>query len=82
MGKSFNLEIVTPERSVFKGEVVSLSLYSTLGSLTILANHAPLITDLKKGPIRYTKPDGEVKTMEVEGGFLEVSANQASLLGC
>jgi len=45
------LEIVTSERSVFKGEATSLSLFGALGSMTILAHHAPLITELRQGTV-------------------------------
>jgi len=80
MTNSFSLEIVTSERSVFKGEATSLSLIGALGSMTILANHAPLLTELRKGPIRYTTADGEEKTMELNGGFVEVSGNRVAVL--
>jgi len=80
MTNCFSLEIVTSERSVFKGEAASLSLFGALGSMTILAHHAPLITELRKGPIFYTTADGEEKTMELNGGFIEVAGNRVTVL--
>lgn len=74
------LEIVTPERCVYKGEAVQISLTGSLGSMTLLPHHAPMVTELRKGPIFYITPDGEEKTMELSGGFVEVSDNQVSVL--
>lgn len=80
MDNSFTLEIVKTEKRIFKGEVISLSLYSTQGSLTILANHAPLVTELIKGNIRFRLPDGDEKDLPIKGGFLEVLDNSVIIL--
>jgi len=82
MANCFAWEIVPPERSVFKGEAKSLSLFGALGSMTILAHHAPLITELRQGTVYYTTADGEEKTMELSGGFIEVAGNKVTVLDC
>ena len=68
------LEIVSPERVFFKGEVESITLPGTKSSFTLLNNHAPMISSLSKGIIRYKTKDKE-EELPAEGGFIEVSEN-------
>ncbi len=74
-----NLEIVTPEKSVFSDTVESVSVPTTSGEIGILTNHAPLISGLKSGVLSYSK-NGVVERMVVAGGFIEVSDNKVSVL--
>ena len=79
--KTFHLEILTPERTIYAGEVVSLTAPGGLGSLGVLANHAPLVTTLTPGKIAFREASGGSKTMLSAGeGFLEVYKNRATLL--
>ncbi|HEY5591656.1 MAG TPA: ATP synthase F1 subunit epsilon [Paludibacter sp.] len=68
------LEIITPEKIFFSGEVTSVTLPGTTGSFTVWENHAPLISSLMKGIISYDAKDGK-REFEVESGFAEVSKN-------
>ena len=78
---SFNIQILTPQRSVFSGPVVSLIAPGELGQLGVLANHAPLLTKLVEGKIILKKETAEILTFESKGsGFLEVHKNQVTLL--
>ena len=79
--KPFSLEILTPRRIVFNGEVVSLTAPGTLGYLGVLANHAPLVTTLVPGKVIYRDPSGHTAILQSIGtGLLEVYKNRATLL--
>jgi len=76
----FTFRLVTPQRLLFEGPALSIQAPGSEGYLGILANHAPLITALKPGKLQVKDPAGVVTTYAVSGGFLEVSANRASVL--
>lgn len=79
--KEFKLSIYTPEKTVFKGNAVSLVVPAEKGYLGVLANHAPLIASLKYGNIIIKKNSGETITVAAsEKGFLEVYKNEATIL--
>lgn len=73
------LEIVTPEKKVLDETVDSVTVPTATGEVGILSNHAPLISSLKSGILSYTK-GGTTEKMVISGGFVEVSANKASVL--
>lgn len=73
------LEIVTPEREVFHAMVEEFTVPALIGSTGILYNHAPLITALNPGVLKYKK-DGQVGYISVSRGFLEVCENEAEIL--
>lgn len=73
------LEIISAHEITFKGEAVSVTLPGELGSFTVLKNHAPLISVLVKGKVRYTTPDGVDKTLEIDGGIADVNNNVISV---
>jgi F-type H+-transporting ATPase subunit epsilon len=74
-----NLEIVTPEKKVLSETVDAVTVPTASGEVGILTNHAPLISSLKSGILSYSK-GGTVEKMVVAGGFIEVSANNVSVL--
>ncbi len=74
-----NLEIVTPEKKVISDTVDAVTVPTASGEVGILTNHAPLISSLKSGILSYSK-GGTVEKMVVAGGFIEVSANNVSVL--
>lgn len=76
----FTFRLVTPQRIVFEGPVVSIQAPGSEGYLGVLAHHAPLITTLKEGRLEMRDPAGKVTAYHVTGGFLEVSNNRASAL--
>ena len=78
---SFKLEILTPRKRVFSGEIVSLVAPGELGYIGILANHAPLVTTLVPGNVTWRDPSGSAQTLRSTGeGMLEVQHNEAKLL--
>ncbi|MGB0166492.1 MAG: ATP synthase F1 subunit epsilon [Luteibaculum sp.] len=72
------LEILSPDKDIFKGEVSSIVVPAVDGSLGILDNHAPLISTLKKGSIEIT--GGENKSFPINGGVVEVLKNKVIIL--
>lgn len=76
----FTFRLVTPQRIVFEGPVVSIQAPGSEGYLGVLAHHAPLITMLKDGRLEMRDSSGRVTAWHVTGGFLEVSNNRASAL--
>ena len=69
--KQLKLKIITPEKLVLEEMVDQVSLPTTLGEITILPDHIPLITDLTSGDIVAVSA-GEHIPMAVVGGFIEV----------
>jgi len=79
--KSFQLEVITPDRVVFSDAgVVSVVLPGIEGYLGVLANHAPLMTELEIGRVDLRRADGTKDQMAVAGGFVEVFENKVTLL--
>ncbi len=74
-----NLEIVTPEKKVLSEAVDAVTVPTTSGEVGILSNHAPLISSLKSGILSYTR-GGATEKMVISGGFIEVSADNVSIL--
>lgn len=76
----FQLEIVTPEKRVYSGAVQRFQGPGTEGSFGVLARHAPLLTSLQVGQIRFLDAAGKVRRMATSGGFAEVGRNQVTVL--
>jgi len=73
------LEIVTPERVVFSGDVRFVVAPGVDGELGVLPGHAPLVTGLKIGVVRVQK-EGKETRFAVSGGFMEVRDNRVIIL--
>lgn len=73
------LDIVTPAGLLMSENVASLNLPATLGSMGVLKNHAPLMTTLEIGTVKYTK-GGADHYLAVHGGFAEVKDNVVIIL--
>jgi F-type H+-transporting ATPase subunit epsilon len=77
----FHVSILTPEKQIFEGESTSLIVPAELGYLGILANHAPLIANLKPGNITFRSIFGSESKIANKGkGFIEVIGNKATIL--
>lgn len=73
------LDILTPEKKVFSGEVESVTLPGTLGMFTVLEHHAPMISSLRdNGKLSYVA-SGKRTTITISGGFVEVIDNTVSV---
>ncbi|MGE0562430.1 MAG: ATP synthase F1 subunit epsilon [Flavobacteriales bacterium] len=74
-----HLEIITPEKNIYSGEVSLVNLPGSDGSFGILENHAPIISTLKAGTIKVVENDKEL-FFEVKGGVIEMSNNSIIVL--
>ncbi len=75
-----HLEIITPDKKVFEGEVKLVKLPGSKGSFEILKNHAPIISTLEKGTIKIQEVSGKELFFEVDGGVVENKANKIIVL--
>ncbi|WP_336810735.1 F0F1 ATP synthase subunit epsilon [Bosea sp. MMO-172] len=73
---TFKFELVSPERILFSGDVVSVIVPSVEGEMTVLAGHAPLVATLKAGIVFVQTTENNGKEFFVNGGLVEI--NQAS----
>ena len=80
MAITVHCDIVSAEAEIFSGLVEMVVAHGSLGDLGIALGHAPLITDLKPGPIRVIKQGGESEVFYISGGFLEVQPNMVKVL--
>jgi len=78
--KSFTLEIVTPRKVVFKGDVVSFSAPGVLGGFQVLYSHAPLLSELQIGEVKFVDANGKEARYATSGGFVEVKNNHVVML--
>ena len=74
------LEIISPDKKLFSGEVINLNVPGSKGPFMILNNHAPIISTLDKGTIRILEKDGKSSTFEVDGGVIEAKNNKIIVL--
>ena len=74
------LDIITPEKLLFAGEIKIVKLPGTLGSFEIMENHAPMISTLTKGKIKVKDANGVISNFEISTGLVEVSNNEIKVL--
>ncbi len=77
---AFTCDIVTQEKTVFNGEVRSVSLPGTEGRMGILPNHSPLLTTLGFGEVIVRDPSGEEQYFAIGGGYAEVQPDHVIVL--
>ncbi|KMT22777.1 ATP synthase F1 subunit epsilon [Clostridium cylindrosporum] len=75
----FEIEIVTPEKKFFVGEVESINLTTLNGKVQILANHIPYVTGLVPGVIKIVQ-NGKEKVASLSGGFIQFANNKGIIL--
>ena len=76
--KELHLSILSPEKSIFDGDVKLVTLPGTVGSFSILPGHAPIVSSLQAGTLSYTTMEGEERTIDIQGGFVELSDGTVS----
>jgi len=74
------LEIITPEKKIFEGEVSLASFPGADGSFQILNNHAPLVSLLKAGVVEYKTKEASRSQLKITGGVVEVLKNKVVVL--
>jgi F-type H+-transporting ATPase subunit epsilon len=80
MEKIIKFEIVTPEKTVLKEDIIEVVVPTQEGELTILSHHSPLVAMLKPGVLVLKKADGSQDVVFIAGGFLEVLHNKIVVL--
>ena len=80
MATTVQCSIVSADESLFSGPVEMVVATGSLGELGINAGHAPLLSDLKPGPVRLIKQAGDEEMYYLSGGYLEVQPNAISIL--
>jgi F-type H+-transporting ATPase subunit epsilon len=78
--KALTIDIVTPQKLFFSGEVSSIIAPGQDGLFQVLKNHAPLLAALKSGKVKLSLPDKSEQSFQIADGFFEVSDNKAILL--
>ncbi len=74
------LEIISPDKKLYSGEVKSVSLPGSEGSFGVLNNHAPIISSLKSGIIMVIDNEQASHTFTINGGVAEVLKNKIVIL--
>lgn len=81
MAKSFQVNIITPEKTAFQKEAVSIIFPGAEGYVGAWANHAPLVTTVEPGVVWLKLNDvGDERYFAVSGGFCEISENKVNLM--
>ena len=75
-----HINVYSLKEVLFQDEVESLNVKSIDGELTILEHHIPLITELKRGPIKIIDKNGKVHILNASAGFLEVNPKEVNVL--
>lgn len=76
-----NLEILTPERKLYSGEVYGVQMPGVSGSFEVLERHAPLVSALKPGRLKVLKDkQNHLAHFDIKGGFVEVINNKVTVL--
>lgn len=74
-----HLEIITPEKKIFEGEVTLATFPGADGSFQVMKDHAPLVSLLKQGIVEYKGKEISA-TVAITGGVVEVLSNKVILL--
>lgn len=74
------VDILTPDKTIFTGEVNAIQLPGADGSFQLLNNHAPLIATLAKGKIKVESAEKEILFFDIGGGVLECLNNKVIVL--
>ena len=80
MSSKLNFEFVSPEASLFSGEVVSILLPAKEGDAEILPLHAPFMTALRVGIVEIKVSESENMKFLIDGGFADVANDNVTLL--
>lgn len=79
ISRNMKLEILTPDKKVFEGEVRSVTVPGTMGSFEVLKDHAPIVSTLEDGKVIIRTGSTE-ETILIKGGVIEVLNNNIMVL--
>jgi len=74
------LDIITPDKKLFEGEITLVKVPGTDGSFEMMNNHAPIVSSLSKGEIKIIPVDGDEIFINISGGLVELNNNKVSIL--
>jgi F-type H+-transporting ATPase subunit epsilon len=74
------VEIITPDKKIFEGEIKSIRVPGKKGSFQVLKDHAPIVSTLENGSVRMIDQEDNEIVYEISGGVIEVKANKIILL--
>jgi F-type H+-transporting ATPase subunit epsilon len=74
------LEILTPEKKIFSGDVYGVQLPGLSGLFEVLDKHAPIVSALKEGTLKILNDKTKTTSYKIKGGFAEVYNNNVSVL--
>ena len=74
------LEIITPEKRLFDGQIKLVQVPGAKGSFEVLKNHAPIISTLSRGTIKVITETDQQHLIDIVSGIIEVKANNISIL--
>jgi F-type H+-transporting ATPase subunit epsilon len=74
------IEIITPDKKVYSGDIRSVRVPGRKGSFQVLKDHAPIISTLEGGPVIIADEQGNEVRFEITGGVIEVKKNRIILL--
>jgi F-type H+-transporting ATPase subunit epsilon len=80
VSKTFHAQILTPEGSLFDGDVEGVQVPGKSGDFLMLFNHAPIVSSLDVGRVIIKKPDNSETVYAVSGGFVEMNDNKMTML--
>lgn len=78
--KEIFVEIITPSKSAYKGQVMSITVPGTMGNFQVLFNHAPILSSLEIGKIQIEDATGQHIEFATSGGTVEVRNNKVLIL--
>ena len=70
-----NIEIITPEKQLYRGKAISVTVPSLQGPFTMLEHHAPIAAILEAGKIVLTDEENQQHEFAIKGGFCEQHDN-------
>jgi F-type H+-transporting ATPase subunit epsilon len=74
------IEIITPDKKIYDGEIKSVRVPGKKGSFQVLKDHAPIISTLDNGTVRMVDQENTEIVYNITGGVIEVKANKIILL--
>ena len=80
MAKTFKIEVITPEKVVYDDTVQSITAEGTEGSFGVLADHASMIAELQTGILTISDVNNKTVRFALDGGFVEILANNVIVL--
>ena len=74
------LEILTPEKKLFNGEVRSVQVPGKSGRFEMLNNHMPIVSSLNEGTIKITDTNNKTQEIKINSGVIELKNNSIIIL--